>query len=307
MRNVQRALSVQRDLPAIEALVHDFPAGNLHVADLPYRLSSWALDDPQNVRLWFNADGRLLAWAIMQTPFWSIDYACRPDSEGKLHRQVLAWADRRARQTVDSPSARPTWFVNVFDDQVHRIADLELAGFAPQTNVGDDSWSKVLMRRRLQPSLVEHPLPAGFIIRSLGGEAEIGSYVGLHRTVFDSRNMTAGWRARTLHHPSYVPDLDLVAVAPDGSLAAFCVCWLDRHGDEPYGQIEPVGVHPDFRRQGLGKALLSEALRRLGLHGARQVCVETDNDRDAALALYESLGFREFRNIVVCRKDYATP
>lgn len=26
---------------------------NLHVADLPYRLSSWSLDDKENVRLWF--------------------------------------------------------------------------------------------------------------------------------------------------------------------------------------------------------------------------------------------------------------
>lgn len=49
----------------MEALALDFRADNLHVADLPWRFSSWALDDPQNVRLWTDADGRLLAWAVL--------------------------------------------------------------------------------------------------------------------------------------------------------------------------------------------------------------------------------------------------
>ncbi len=307
MRNVQPSFSVKMDLPAIEALVYDFPAENLHVADLPYRLSSWALEDPGNVRLWVEADGQLLEWAIMQTPFWSIDYACHPGFEGELHHRVLAWADRRARQILDTPSGRPAWFVNVFADQSYRIQDLEVAGFARQNEVGQDSWSKVLMQCWLQPSEMGCLPPAGFTIRPLDGQSEVEAYVKLHRTVFESRNMTGRWRSRTLRHPSYVPALDLVVVSPDGTLAAFCICWLSRHDSEQYGQIEPMGVHPDFRQQGLGQALLFDALRRLHLHGARQVYVETDNDREAALALYESLGFRVMRHVLVYRKDYASP
>ena len=45
------------------ALAQAFPAENLHVVDLPYRLSSWALDDPDNVGLWLNEHGELRAWA----------------------------------------------------------------------------------------------------------------------------------------------------------------------------------------------------------------------------------------------------
>ncbi len=68
MRISQRAISGENDLRAMEALALDFRADNLHVADLPWRFSSWsswALDDPQNVRLWTDADGRLLAWAVL--------------------------------------------------------------------------------------------------------------------------------------------------------------------------------------------------------------------------------------------------
>jgi ribosomal protein S18 acetylase RimI-like enzyme len=117
--------------------------------------------------------------------------------------------------------------------------------------------------------------------------------------------MTAEWRARTLHQPAYMPDLDLVAVAPDGHLAALCVCWLSKNsGTDIWGQIEPLGVHVDFRKLGLGRAILAEGLRWLQLYGANRICVEIDDYRNAAFELYESVGFRVVRDVLVYRKDY---
>jgi ribosomal protein S18 acetylase RimI-like enzyme len=286
-------------------LAHDFPAGNLHVVDLPYRFSSWAFDCPENIGLWINTDGQLLAWATLQTPFWTIDYAYHPDADENLHRQLLAWADTRAVQVLDTPTGRPMWFVNVFAGQTDRIRDLEKVGFASHANVGQDSWSKVLMRRLVQTPVADYSLPAGFTIRPLAGESEVEAYVALHQAVFESRNMTAEWRTRTLHRPEYVPDLDLVAITPDGRLAAFCVCWLDKNtAEEASGQIEPLGVHADFRNMNLGRAILSEGLQRLYLHGARRIYVETDSYRNAAFELYEAVGFQVIQDVLVYRKDY---
>jgi mycothiol synthase len=298
----QRAFSGEADIQAMTALAHAFSTDNLRVVDLPYRFSSWALDYPQNIGLWVNAEGQLLAWAVMQTPFWTIDYAYHPDAETDLHRPLLAWADRRARQVLDTPSGRPCWFVMVFASQAERIRDLEAAGFASQASVGQGSWAKVLMRRSAETPIADCTLPAGFSVRPLAGEGEVEAYVELHRAVFESRNMTVEWRARTLRRPEYIPDLDLVAVAPDGRLVAFCVCWLNRNGEE--GQVEPLGVHQDFRRLGLGWAILSEGLRRLHLYGAGRVYVETDHYRDAAFELYESTGFRVMKDVLVYRRDY---
>src|SRR5262245_41016200 len=109
----------------MSVLSRAFPSDNLHVVDLPYRFSSWAFDEPANARLWFDADGQLVAWACLQTPFWSFDYALHPAAEPGLHRDLLAWADDRARQIVDAPSSRPAWFVNVFADQAERRRNLE--------------------------------------------------------------------------------------------------------------------------------------------------------------------------------------
>jgi ribosomal protein S18 acetylase RimI-like enzyme len=292
------------DAQAMAALSRAARAGHLHVTDLPYRFSSWAFDEPDNARLWSDADGRLLAWAVMQTPFWTIDYAIHPGAEGELHPRVLAWADGRARAVLDTASGRPSWFVNVFAGQAGRIRDLEAAGFACQSDVGEDSWSKVFMRRQSSEPAPDLSLPAGFVIRPLAGDGEVEAYVDLHRAVFESRNMTVAWRARTLRRPEYVPDLDLVAVAPDGRLAAFCVGWLDRDAGEVVGQVEPLGARADFRRLGLGRAVLSECLRRMRGFGARRVFVETDNYRNAALDLYESAGFRAIRDVLVYRRDY---
>jgi mycothiol synthase len=198
------------------------------------------------------------------------------------------------------------WFVNVFEEQQQRCEELEAAGFASQAEVGDNSWFQLMLERSADIPAPEADVPAGFSIRSLRGPSEVEEYVALHRAAFQSESMTAAWRLRTLQQPAYRPELDLVAVAPDGRLAGFCVCWFDLFGPSgrPSGQIEPLGVHPDFQGQGLARAILAEGINRLQQLGAERVLVETDNYRPAAIALYESVGFRIAHKVLVYRKDY---
>ena len=303
---VQRAYQGDSDILRMTALVHIDPAAHAHVVDLPYRFSSWAFDDTENVCLWEDERGQLLAWAVLQFPFWTIDYAYQPTAPAKIHQQILSWADQRAQQLGDSSPERPMWFVNVFEEQVQRRAELEAAGFASQAEKGEDSWFQLILERSANTPAPEAGMPPGFISRPLRGAAEVEAYVMLHRVAFQSENMTTGWRLRTLQHPAYRADLDLMAVAPDGRLAGFCVCWFDQHGPNgrPTGQVEPLGVHPDFQGQGLARAILAEGVRQLHQLGAERVLVETDNYRPAAIALYESAGFHMTRKVLVYRKDY---
>jgi len=309
MTIIHRPIAGTNDIFAITDLVNQFPNDNLHVTDLPYRFSSWAMDFPENSQLWFDDAGKLLGWAVMQAPFWSIDYAYDPDF-AEVHPQILTWADERAKAIVDTPSGRPCWFINVFTTQTDRMADLEAAGFASQADVGDNSWTKVLFRCQIEDVPAEADLPDGFTIRPLAGESEVQAYVDLHQAVFESKNMNFEWRQRTLQQPAYNPNVDLVAVAPDGTLAAFCICWLNTGttnssaAGETTGQIEPLGVSESFRKLGLGRAILTEGMRRLKAQGARSIYVETDNYRDEAYALYESVGFRVAHDVLVYRKDY---
>jgi ribosomal protein S18 acetylase RimI-like enzyme len=303
---MQQAYQGDSDKLRMAALVHVDPAEHTHVVDLPYRLSSWAFDDPEHICLWEDDRGELLAWAVLQFPFWTIDYAYHSTAPATIHQQILGWADARARLLGRSSPERPMWFVNIFEWQQQRRQELEAAGFESQAEMGDDSWSQLIMERPADVPVPEAPAPSGFTIRSLRGPAEVDAYVALHRAAFQSENMTAAWRLRTLQHPAYRPELDLIAVAPDGRFAGFCVCWFDPHGpgERPSGQIEPLGVQQDFQGQGLARAILAEGVRRLHTLGAERVLVETDNYRPAAIALYEGMGFRTTQKVLVYRKDY---
>jgi hypothetical protein len=142
-----RQLSGEPDKIRMAALAREFFADNLHVIDLPDRFSSWAFDDPGNIGLWEDEVGHLVGWAVMQTPFWKMDFACSPSREGNLYPEMLAWAVERALSIQDTSFGLPSWFVSVFADASERIRVLESSGFKCQSHLGEDSWSEVLMRR----------------------------------------------------------------------------------------------------------------------------------------------------------------
>jgi SAM-dependent methyltransferase len=58
------------------------------------------------------------------------------------------------------------------------------------------------------------------------------------------------------------------------------------------GELEPVGTHRNYRRMGLGKAVVLEGLRSLKRQGATEAIVYASDTNEAAIKLYESVGFR---------------
>jgi ribosomal protein S18 acetylase RimI-like enzyme len=103
--------------------------------------------------------------------------------------------------------------------------------------------------------------------------------------------MSVEWRAKILTHPAYQPQLDLIVEAADGALVAFCIGWLGETDGITTGQIEPLGVLPDFHRQGLGRAILLDSLRRFYAMGAQRVLIDAENNNAASRQLYEGSGF----------------
>jgi hypothetical protein len=64
-----------------------------------------------------------------------------------------------------------------------------------------------------------------------------------------------------------------------------------------FGTIQNLGVLPDYRGLGLGRALLLESLRGFRACGHGQVQLEVTADNDAALRLYQGLGFRKIKTV----------
>jgi mycothiol synthase len=100
--------------------------------------------------------------------------------------------------------------------------------------------------------------------------------------------------------PTYRPELDLVAVGPDGMFVAYCVAWCDEANQ--IGMFGPVGTHRAYWRRGLGKALMREGLLRLEALGARMAYVDCDLD-PAANRLYESAGFTDYDRVYHWQKE----
>ena len=157
-------------------------------------------------------------------------------------------------------------------------------------------YSAEHMRRRFFTQPIPDPvLPGGYTVHALGGESELParswlSWKAFHPDEPDEKYEGWEWYKNVQRIPIYNRNLDIVAVAPDGELAAFCTVWVD-----PVTRVavfEPAGTHPNHQRRGLGKAVMSEGLRRAQQLGATLATVSSYST--GAHALYESMGFTEF-------------
>jgi ribosomal protein S18 acetylase RimI-like enzyme len=59
------------------------------------------------------------------------------------------------------------------------------------------------------------------------------------------------------------------------------------------GFVNGVGIHPDYRRRGLGKLLMTSSIVRAAENGMKDLILEVDIDNQRAIALYEQLGFKK--------------
>lgn len=57
------------------------------------------------------------------------------------------------------------------------------------------------------------------------------------------------------------------------------------------GFVNGIGIHPDFRRRGLGKALMLSSMKRAAKNGMETMILEVDIDNYQAIKLYQSVGF----------------
>jgi ribosomal protein S18 acetylase RimI-like enzyme len=257
-----------------------------HIGDLIWGVYQNTVFDPAaSIRLWEGDDGELLGFGWLEDPdgvSWQIHPRLR--GSGALEQQILAWAAERGQARADV-APRELW-AKACDSDLAVRALLEQWGFTR------DDFHYLLLRRDLGAPIPAPALPAGWSVRHVGGEAEWSARVETHREVWHPSRVTLEAYRRLRQAPVYDPELDLVAVSPDGQFASYCICWLDPANR--CGEFEPVGTRPAFRGRGIGKAVMLEGLRRLHERGAESALVVSLGSNEAAWRLYESVGFRIF-------------
>lgn len=235
-------------------------------------------DDDWKRAVWFDGD-EPVAWGWLTRPA-SLEWQVRPDRP-ELANDVVAWFDEEAEAAERHVEVRAA-------NRVGREA-LERRCYEPRP----DAPFMVLNTIDLG-GIAEPTLPPGYRLTTLAEMPDLERRVDVHRAAFHpSRVTNESYRKLMADAWPYRPELDCVAVAPDGSFASYALGWLDEANRT--GELEPVGTHPDHRRLGLATAVSLHALRSLRGAGAETGIVGSrgDDDYPAPKRVYEAIGFRE--------------
>ena len=221
-----------------------------------------------------------------------------PDREGEAFFQVhpafrdqvsmcemLEVAEEKLSRINDHDKKELIVWVNAADSSTKGL-------FTERGYARSQSPAEHMRYRLLSQPIIDSVPKCGYAVRALGDESELPARSWLSWKVFhpDEPNENyQGWEwyQNVQRVPLYRRDLDIVAVAEDGELAAFCTVWFD--DVTRTAVFEPVGTHPNHQKRGLGKAVMSEGLRRAQRLGATLASVSSYST--AAHALYESMGF----------------
>ncbi len=229
-------------------------------------------------QLWFTPADDLIgcAWPVGAEVILFSD----PWQRG-IEAEMLAWATAQRQQAAaDKPLTLTAY---AFDGDAVRVALLQGQGYQRQEQ------GFRYRRQDLRGALPTAPLPAGYTVRALAGPEEVAGRVAAHRAAFAPSRMTVEKHNAVRAAPTYRQDLDLVAVGPDGQIAAYALVWHDPANR--IGVFEPVGTDPTHQRRGLGAALLAEGLRRLQALEAQTAYINTSTANVAANRLYAAMGF----------------
>ncbi len=297
----------ERDLEAMRSLLRaGRKAGNgtyyIHTGDLSWWLYYPPLENTfwDQIYLWDDPDqpGRLLGWVLLSPDWVGFDVYIQPELRGStMGMAMYLWAEQQA-QAIARQSGKPTIYVLwvLHDDAV-------LDGYFRQRGYRRGRGYLHLSRSLDEHISLSH-VPDGFVLRNCMGEPEVAARAKAQYGAFDSSAPFERYLERFLtfmRSPVYDPELDIVAVSPTGQVGAFCIVWNDPLNRE--GLFEPVGTHPDFKRQGLGKAVMQEGLRRLQERGMQSAIVSAFEDNSVAIKLYESVGFRIVNRLGTYEKD----
>ncbi len=188
----------------------------------------------------------------------------------ELEEEMIAVTEERLSVTNKNGQRVLQIFVDSQDTTCQQI--LNQRGFKRVEEAGNQEYQH---RRSLDEALPDVPQIAGYTIRPMGDGLELlercyASGLGFHEDDIhiarDNRDHPE-WYHGIQSAPLYRRDLDIVAVAADGSVASFCTAWFDDVSRTAY--LEPVATIPAHRKRGLGKAVILEALRRLKKMGCK--------------------------------------
>jgi len=296
---LSRAYAGEVDLETIAAFLnlveaHDLVEEGSSVAELREEFNEPSFDPVNGLRLYTNAQGELVGFAQL---YFAADSA---DNDGFLWFKVhpayrteqieplmFAWAAEQLRQR-----GREKLRVMAHDKETERQSLIARHGFLP---VRYFLW----MHRALTEPMPAPLFPQGYQLHA--GDHDPQAWADLYNDSFADHYNFYPRDAEFVRHwqrdPDYRSDLNLVVIAPDGTLTAFAWCHIHAERNKRSGRLDGtigvLGTRPGHRRLGLGRALLLTGMQRLRNVGMTNADLGVDAaSPTGANMLYASVGFK---------------
>lgn len=263
-------------------------------------LTSPRIDHNRDVCLWETVQGDLVAFAhvhlleiqnhIEGYLWW---YVAPSVADQGLHSAIFQWSQQRL-QEVQVLLGKPTQLRTDSHEQDTQTESI----------LRDHGWIKnrdfLTLGRSLLTPLPAPQVPDGFELAYISGTPlELQHWVQLYNDTFcdhwNHHPITVKTLEHWLSHPAYQPELNLVAISDQGIWAAFCYSLIKptiQNGvPGKSGWIELLGTHPQFRHQGLGRAILLAGLEELKKRKVEIAKLTLDaGNETGATRLYHSVG-----------------
>ena len=284
----------------------------MSVSELRTEFDVPSVDKARDIRLWEDADGKLIGFAHLLIPEsgevvdGGLLYRVHPHFRGKdIEKEIIAWSEERMREVGRDRNVQVKLGCNVRDDKPYYIAVAENNGFRADRYFYN-------MKRSLTETLPEPQFPAGFSLLQAAGHQDAEAFAQMFNQTFidhwNHHDLTVERVKYTLTRPNYRPEFDLVAVSGDRTFAAFCFCMIypedNKRSGRNEGWVVSLGTRRGFRKMGLARAMLLTGMQQLKAAGVdtAKLGVDTQNPNNA-LRLYQSVGFEKAQTWVYYVKD----
>ena len=267
-------------------------------------------DQAAGQRVVLAPDNQIVGWTEVSDAEVVVIYSdiyVHPDYEAEgIGEYLFAWAEERARQVVDKAPAE---------------ARVSLRGWA--FSADKDVWySGLLLKSGMQ--LIRHfwhmdmsldaPSPApqwaeGITVKVYDGVSDKRPIFAVRRTAFQDQfghvdrpfeEEYAEWL-----HRWEGEDPNLWFLAMDGeTIAGVCLCRSSFNGENDRGWVSSLGVLREYRRRGIGEALLYTAFDTFYKMGKKRVGLGVDaSSLTSAATLYKRVGMHVDRQFDLYEKE----
>ena len=312
-----RCYAGESDLTAIAHLMNtcekvDRLDEGTSISELQQEFNQPSRNLARDICLWEDAGGKLIGFALLSISETgepidgSLWFRVHPEARGgDVEAAIVAWGEGQMREVAKERHTPVKLRSSARAQDADRISVLTNCGFRV-----DRYFCR--MARSLSEPIPEPQFPEGFTLRLFPGEQDTEAWVEMFNQSFidhwNHHDLTVEKFKYDLAKPSYRKDLDLIAVAADGTFAAFCYGEISQEECDRTGRNEGwicvLGTRRGFRKIGLGRALLLALLQRLKAAGVETAILGVDTaNPSGALGLYESAGFHNIRDSISYVKD----